>query len=189
MKSVSPKNGSRGPGRGGVFSRVSFDYRFSLPEASQGWLWAVVYEGRGACGPSVSRAFSPGLAHRPTPKGALSSHRKARLLQGFPCRLKMGRSLVKSPRDSGGEEEPAASFCGTEAFPWGTQLRPTALGSAESQSFCQAACDPVRLNCNFGLWPDSLAVCFTNSYLWSQIRLIKKPAPHGAINVTRTSRE
>lgn len=71
----------------------------------------------------------------------------------------------------------------------GEHLCPVALRSAELKTFCRTVCDLVCLNCNFGLWLDALAVCFTNSYLQSQIRLIKKPAPHGAINVTRTSRE
>lgn len=65
-------------------------------------------------------------------------------------------------------------------------LGPAAVATAGSPPGCRAACDPVHLNYDFGLWLESLAVCFTNSYLQSQIRLVKKPAPHGAINVTRT---
>lgn len=54
-------------------------------------------------------------------------------------------------------------------------------GCLEPWPGCRAGHDSVHF---FGLWPESLSVCFTNSYLESQIRLVKKPAPHGAINVT-----
>ena len=49
-------------------------------------------------------------------------------------------------------------------------------GCLELWSVCRAGCDPVHF---FGLWPESLPVCFTNSYLESQIRLLKSQLPIG----------
>lgn len=144
-------------------------------------------QGREDAGPLFHGHLVPDLHTGPLPRSSFLPQ-ESQAPPGIPMQNQKGKVSCQVPTGFCGEEEPAGSFCGTEAFPWGAHLRPAALGSAESQPFCGAVCDPVRLNCNSGLWPDSLAVCFTNSYLRSQIRLIKKPAPHGAINDTRTSR-
>lgn len=130
----------------------------------------------GAPGAFWSSATQPGICTQATPTGT------PRTLPCFPCRTKMGGPLAKSLG------KPAAHFPDREPF-LGEHLCPAALGMVGSRSVCRAVRDPVCLNCNLGLWPESLAVCFTNSHLQSQIRLIKKPAPNGAINVTWTSGE
>lgn len=111
------------------------------PEALRGWLWAAIYAGRGAGGPSGPLTAGSGLAHRPSPG-------KDRLLQGFPDRTETGlwfglhRFLGhrRSLKPASVEQKPVP----------GEHLCPPALGLAASQPFCRAVRDLVCLNGNLG---------------------------------------
>lgn len=156
----------------GHFLTGVFGLQILVPGGLRG-LAVGLSSSEGAPRPSDPLTTSPGFAHRPAPflqpgkpGPSCAFHAEPKWegllprLQGFLQHLpgKRGLSLGSS-----------FSRC---------------PGHAESWPVCRTACDPVCFNGDFGLWPESLPVCFTDSYLEPQIRLIKKPAPRGTINVT-----
>lgn len=161
--------------------------RLWITDSPRGPAGAAINAGQGAGRPSVPLTPGFGLAHWPAPR-VLSCPGKDRLLQSFPDRTETEGLWFGLHRFLGHRRSLKPASVEQRPVP-GEHLCPPAPGLAASQPFCRAVCDLVCLNGNLGLWPDSLAVCFTNSYLQSQIRLIKEPASHGARHVTQTSGE
>ena len=150
-------------GRGGISSQVFVGCRLWLPEALEGWLWAHCSV-REQPGHLVYRHPALDVHHRPTPflsPGKLGPPRP--VLSTQKPKGKVLLSLRGVLQHDAWEERPVLGEC-------------CCPGCLELWPVCRAGCDPVHF---FGLWPESLPVCFTNSYLESQIRLLKSQLPMG----------